>query len=314
MTTLRNPVEPFGPTPVQVAKDPSNPPTGGTGVFGKTAAAIGRMGRKAVGTTADPRQASLDALAAYQLHDDPLPLQYWVPEAYDTWWVDQERKRLGLPPTAPLPEGTIPEVAEDAESGKSPTTGGGGNLGKRYNTQSGGTGKGGIGLSLSLGSLMDDVPEEVKWAGAAMAANALLPGAGMALSLGRRVAKLFGVEGEDGGGGIFNGRKDLPSNEGAMSLAAFNSLSQDDLRFGGDGTPTRNLRSSNVGIGRTPDGITSAQHRAMTNTSSGASDKNRRRGNKNNPGGGGDSKAGGGINSGGGNPRSSADISPGRGG
>ena len=49
MTTLRNPVEPFGPTPVQVAKDPSNPPTGGTGVFGKTAAAIGRMGRKAVG-------------------------------------------------------------------------------------------------------------------------------------------------------------------------------------------------------------------------------------------------------------------------
>ena len=306
MATLRNPVEPWRGTGFATLTDDPTV-TGGTGIFGLAASL-----RNIVADDQPPVKSPqgeiavippIDPDSAWGMGGGPLGIENWLPEGYEEWWVDRERERLGLEPSDPLPDDddeVVPQTPEEAAMEAIKTGGSGGNLKKRYNSNAGAIataldqGEGGSGW---LRDTLDKIPDRVKWTAAGYLANSVIPGAGVALGLGRRAWGLLGD-------------RDLPSNEGAMSYSAFNSLPTSAFAFESSGG--RDLRSSNVGIGRTPDGVTSAQLRAIHNTG-GGNDRDRNR-NRNNPGGGGDSQAGGGINSGGGNPRSSADISPGRGG
>ena len=213
MTEMINPVEPFDGVPIQVPSQIANPPMGGTGVFGRVSTSIANLAEELTETPKEEKSL-IEQLIDYQGHDERLPLQYWIPDEYDRWWIDQERKRLDLSETSALPEEMEPTLAQ--VEGIDTSAGRGGNLRKVYNT------RGGEGSEFSqTRGVSDNVWNRVRRFGIGLISSAAGPAApGVALALDKVLPKSnpMGNVGDVSGGQAFSSQQNFSS--AGLTMAA----------------------------------------------------------------------------------------------
>ena len=231
MTEMINPVEPFDGVPIQVPSQIANPPMGGTGVFGRVSTSIANLAEELTETPKEEKSL-IEQLIDYQGHDERLPLQYWIPDEYDRWWIDQERKRLDLSETSALPEEMEPTLAQ--VEGIDTSAGRGGNLRKVYNT------RGGEGSEFSqTRGVSDNVWNRVRRFGIGLISSAAGPAApGVALALDKVLPKSNPMSnvGDVSGGQAFSSGQNFSS--AGLNMAA-NSGYETGQRTGATDKDTR---------------------------------------------------------------------------